>query len=477
MRLPAISLFSNCGAGDIGFAEAGFKFEVMAELDERRLQIALLNHPGAAGVVGDLRNTLDNAIAAYWQRRPSAVPALLAACPPCQGMSSAQSARGAGNDPDVGSQDHRNLLVEVIAKAVRELRPRVVVVENVREFLTRQVRHPSSGVPVSAANLLIDSINDGYTAYPLVADLSDFGVPQSRKRSFLTFIKNDEPAIQILRQMEMAPYPAVVEKVITLSEALKSFGLPPLDSSSKRTATSDLPMHVVPVWPANTYNMISAIPAHSGLSAWQNSECLQCGTVCGDLRQAVCDCGATLPRPVIRRDDGSFRLITGFHSSYRRMDPKIPAATVTTASGRVGSDRTVHPWENRVLSPLECALLQTFPESFSWGGALEEWGHTNVRAMIGEAVPPLFTRKHGTVLMALLRGQCPKGALRIDDGRLAIAAASLRKARRRSEASAVLNAFGEALALMCLRVCPRPDRSSSMSIPRLIWNLSSRTAH
>src|SRR5262249_13071428 len=160
---------------------------------------------------------------------------------------------------------------------------------------------------------------------------------------------------------EIAPYPAAVAGVTTLSEALNSFGLPPLDASSKRTATSELPMHVVPVWPAGTYSMISAIPAHSGLSAWQNSECLHCGALCVDPRQAICDCGPTLPRPVIRGEDGAFRLITGFHSSYRRMDPNIPAATVTTASGRVGSDRTIHPWENRVLSPLECAMLQTFP--------------------------------------------------------------------------------------------------------------------
>ena len=29
----AVSLFSNCGAGDLGFAAAGFRFRVMAELD------------------------------------------------------------------------------------------------------------------------------------------------------------------------------------------------------------------------------------------------------------------------------------------------------------------------------------------------------------------------------------------------------------------------------------------------------------
>jgi DNA (cytosine-5)-methyltransferase 1 len=115
------------------------------------------------------------------------------------------------------------------------------------------------------------------------------------------------------------------------------------------------------------------------------------------------------------------------------MDPNIPAATVTTASGHVGSDRTIHPWETRVLSPLECARLQTFPKSFKWGEALADWGHTNVRAMIGEAVPPLFTRKHGKVLMTLLEGSSPRDALSRLDSRLSVASENLKMARRRSE--------------------------------------------
>lgn len=80
-----------------------------------------------------------------------------------------------------------------------------------------------------------------------------------------------------------------------------------------------------------------------------------------------------------------------------------PASTVTTASGRVSSDNTLHPWENRVLSPLECAALQTFPDGFAWGDALAQAGHTAVRDMIGEAVPPHFTRLHGTVIAGLLK--------------------------------------------------------------------------
>lgn len=434
--LRAVSLFSNCGAGDIGFAAAGFSFEVMAEIDPRRLSVALLNHSAASGVPGDLRETLSDVVRVYRRRAGSEPPALLAACPPCQGMSSAQSARGLGDDADAGSRDARNLLVQVVADAVHELAPRALVVENVQAFLTRKVRHPETGDPVSAAHYLIRELEDEYNAYPLLADLADFGVPQSRKRSFLTFIRRDEEAADILERRGRTPYPwpshsAVPHRHVRLREALASFGLPPLDAKASESATSDVAMHVVPVWPPDRYRMISAIPPDTGRSAWENDCCTKCGRRARDRSRPRCSgCGTVLPRPVVKEQDGSLRLVTGFRTSYRRMASDEPASTITTASGHVGSDRTVHPWENRVLSPLECALLQTFPPSFEWGDALKRWGHTNVRAMIGEAVPPLFTQKHGRVLAQLLRGIPPRLAMSAQDQRVVAARRALDRSSR-----------------------------------------------
>jgi DNA (cytosine-5)-methyltransferase 1 len=438
-QLRAISLFSNCGAGDIGYAEAGFRFDVMAELDVRRLQVALLNHPTALGVPGDLRETLPEVIATYRAVAGASRPSLLAACPPCQGMSSAQSARGKADDPDAGSRDHRNLLVQVIADAVHSLAPRMVVVENVQAFLTRKVRHPETQEPVSAATFLIEELAADYEVYPLVANLADFGVPQSRKRSFLTFIDRSEVAIELLERRRHMPYPWVSHSGtskghVSIDDALKSFALGSLDARTAEVARGDGQMHSVPVWPESRYRMISAIDPGSGRSAWENDECLRCGRHARDRARTHCSrCGHQLPRPVTRGADGAAKLVTGFHSSYRRMAPGLPAATITTASGHVGSDRTVHPWENRVLSPLECALLQTFPRSFRWGDALKRWGHTNVRAMIGEAVPPLFTRKHGRVLASLLREAPPRVALSEADTRAARARHVLEKRASLSE--------------------------------------------
>src|SRR5690606_38822533 len=107
---PAVSLFANCGAGDIGYHRAGFDFKVMAELEKHRLDVCKLNHPDAESILGDLRETWRQVIKQFKSLCGKSKPALLAACPPCQGMSSAKYDRGFHDDADAGSEDSRNLL-------------------------------------------------------------------------------------------------------------------------------------------------------------------------------------------------------------------------------------------------------------------------------------------------------------------------------------------------------------------------------
>jgi DNA (cytosine-5)-methyltransferase 1 len=439
VTVRGLSLFSNCGAGDVGYRAAGFRFDVMAELVQHRLDVALLNHPRARGVVGDLRTTLPDVVQAWRGRRGDEPPGLLAACPPCQGMSTARGGKGRHDDAEAGSRDSRNLLVDVVADAVEELRPRAVVVENVPAFLTRQVHHPRSGDPVSAAVLLLDRLGDRYRAFPVVTDLADFGVPQTRRRSFLTFIRTGEPGLDVLDEHNLAPYPRpdYAGRHVTIRDALEQASPRALDAASPADSfDADNALHAVPVWDQRRYAMVAAIPPHSGATAWQNSSCLTCGcNVSCDEATTCPNCGDRLPRPTVHDDQGVLRLISGFRrSSYARMRPNEPAATITTASGRIGSDNTLHPWENRVLSAWECAALQTFPVDFRWGDVLRRFGHTHVRAMIGEAVPPMFTQRHGTVLRAVLAGRRPYRAMGRDDRRLAAAREALNRARLASRA-------------------------------------------
>ena len=306
--------------------------------------------------------------------------------------------------------------------SARELAPRVIVVENVLAFMTRKVRHPDTEEPISAARLLIDRLDADYASFALRTNLADFGVPQTRRRAFIVLVRRGEPVLQRMIDASRAPFPAAThgprtdQPHVTLRTALAALAAGPLDARDATSAGTG--MHRVPVWDDERYRMVATIPANNGGSAWENSECDRCGNVNAGDEAAVCPrCGRALPRPVVHRD-GRWRLIRGFrNSSYRRMPPDRPAAAITTASGRSGSDYTLHPSENRVLSVLECQHLQTIPDTFKWGDHLKTHGHTSLRAMIGEAVPPQFTELHGRLLASMLDGRVPRRSMSTNDPR------------------------------------------------------------
>ena len=441
--MKAMSLFSNCGAGDVGYKKAGFEFKVMAELNPNRLSVALANHPTAVGVPGDLRKTWTTVIDKWRASEGEKGPDLLAACPPCQGMSSARGGLGSHDDHTAGGRDPRNLLVTVIEAVARELKPRAIVVENVPAFLTRAVPHPATGGPISAALLLVEALSDDYEVFSMIADLADWGVPQTRKRSFLTLIRKDEKLLARHEGSLAFPVPTHASdwggKQVTITESLQELSAAILDASDAQKAADPAnPMHFVPVWDDRQYRMVAAIPPNSGKGAWANQQCSSCSATTQDPDAAVCSaCNAPLLRPVVK-DKDSWRLVKGFRtSSYTRMKADAPASTLTTASGHIGSDKTIHPWENRVLSPYECAHIQTLPTDFKWGDALKRWGHTNLREMIGEAVPPRFTEMHGQAIRAFLDETVNVPLLPAADARAVKAREHLDKARAKAHSKPV----------------------------------------
>ena len=154
------------------------------------------------------------------------------------------------------------------------------MVENVPAFLSRLVKDPATGEPVSAAALLIRLLESHYRAFPFVTDLADYGVPQRRVRAFLTFLRLDEPSVELLEQTGAAPYPCPVTRPDastpkSLGEALAELDAMALDAVSSAQARDESnPMHAVPVWGDNRqYRMVAAIEPGSGGRAWQNSQC------------------------------------------------------------------------------------------------------------------------------------------------------------------------------------------------------------
>jgi DNA (cytosine-5)-methyltransferase 1 len=414
-RLNAVSLYSGAGLSDIGYALAGFAFHVQAEIEPRRAALCTANFPLATPVIGDLRSTWRKVLAEY-EKKCNSTPELVAATPPCQGMSSSNPGRGKVGDPDSGNRDGRNLLILPVARVVEALEPRIVVIENVPQLLLRTVRLRKNGRPRNVVEAFLDRV-PGYRAFADVVQMADYGIPQVRRRSVLVLVREGDPVLAILGRQSALPWPQPTHAAalgnclpswVTLDEWFRVMNYLPLDAKNSETAVDpDDPLHRVPHYLDHRYSWAADIPRRSGANAYQNPNCHACGRQGVPAGRARCDrCGKPmLNRPHVRAKNGRARLIKGFLSSYRRMKPDRPAPTITTASSHLGSDYTIHPWENRVLSVRECADLQTVPRTYDWSWALGAGFNYMLRQVIGEAIPPWFTYLHGLVLRDLLAGR------------------------------------------------------------------------
>jgi DNA (cytosine-5)-methyltransferase 1 len=410
-KYPAVSTFTSAGIGDYGYRLAGFSFRVQAEKVPERLSIARQNHPRAIGIQGDLRTTWKNVVGQYRSRQGVAPPALLTGMSPCQGMCTSTHHERAGRS-HLLSKDARNVLPFVLVDIAEELRPLAIVVENVPGIVTTRVRDPASGQVGTVASLLAKNLSE-YRCYPITVQFADYGIPQRRQRTLLTFIRGDQKCLKAMARFGTVPYPRKTHDRsgrfgrLPWVEAREFLGPPrfkPLSSYSiGRARDPEDPLHYVPVYDKDRFGLVRNIPPNSGRSAYQNDGCPACGRKSVPLGTAICpSCSRPLTcRPIVLTRGGA-RLIVGHPTSYKRMKPNLPVSTITTASGHLGSDVKIHPWENRLLSPRECAAAQTIPRTFRFGGSDEVSQTWLLRQTIGEAIPPWFTFLHGLVLRNLL---------------------------------------------------------------------------
>lgn len=402
-RLAAASIFSGSGLSDVGYRSAGYRFVAQAELHEHRSALGKANFPSSQWVVGDITQRADEFVAYVGTSRL----ALLSITPPCQGLSSSNPTRGRRRTPDETRNRSRNMLLLEVVPIIERLRPRMFVCENVRQILT--LTNDDDGRTV--IDMLRERLPE-YRVYHTIVNVADYGLPQARLRAVIVGISRDESSVALLDDARVLPWPHQTHSAsgsvgtspwVCVGDWLRSMRYGWLDAAHVDTASGEHPLHRIPIYDQDRYLQVASIPTNSGLSAYENDTCPSCGSSPVPVGRAYCSfCGRRMRnRPyVVAR--GGFRLIRGFHSSYRRMSPHQPAPPVMTSSGRVGSDFKIHPWEHRVLSVLECADLQTVPRAYDWSLAVEAKRFGLVREVVGEALPPYFTFLHGRLLRRLL---------------------------------------------------------------------------
>ena len=132
MSYNAIDLFSGAGGLHIGFEEAGFDIKLCIDNDSLVERTHKRNFPNIPMINRDIRTIPSSEIKSFLD--DGTVDVIIGG-PPCQGFSTI--GKRVSSDPEKRAKhDPRNELVLTYARIIRELRPKFIVMENVKGILT-----------------------------------------------------------------------------------------------------------------------------------------------------------------------------------------------------------------------------------------------------------------------------------------------------------------------------------------------------
>lgn len=377
-KLTYISLFSGGGIGCYGFKEQDYECIATNELDINRINIQKINKKckyDSGYIPGDIRieknkQKLFEEIKLWEENEGLENVDVVVATPPCQGMSTANYKK---ND----EQKRNSLVVEAI-KMIKEIKPKVFILENVKAFMNT-VCTDIDGRDKLISESIYSNLEMEYNIYHKVINFKDYGVPSSRPRTIV--IGTSKKLINVT-PLNLFP---LKQNEITLRQAIGN--LKPLKYGE--IDEKDV-YHFARKYPEYMEEWIKDLK--EGESAFQNSD---------DKK----------PYKIV---NGERQILKSGHlgNKFRRLFWDKHCACVTTRNDLLASQDTIHPSDNRVLSIRELMNVMTIPNSFSWvEGDKEEIQdkeqflkkhELNIRRCIGEAVPTQIMKSIAKNIKVLL---------------------------------------------------------------------------
>ena len=340
MKYKIIDIFCGIGGFSYGF-EMTRKFETILGIDvwDVALKTFSRNHPKTNVLKGDVTQINDD----YFKKFKGKADVIIVG-PPCQGFS--MSGRR-----DVF--DVRNSLFHEVIRIVREVEPKVVVIENVVGLLSMQT---PDGVPVRDEIIRNLKALD-YNVDCKVLTASDFGVPQNRKR--VIFIASKKGDISF-------PAPSV-SKPVTVGEALSNIpedGVEYGEVENKYQKLMKGRKDILNHSPINHAPLITKRMHHIPQGGnWQDI-------------------------PIELGQGG------GKHSNnYRRLKWDEPSITIK----HVSKSMIIHPLYDRTPTIREVARIQSFDDNFEILGTIY-----NQHQQLANAVPPLLGKAIATSVYEIL---------------------------------------------------------------------------
>jgi len=350
---------------DIGIRAAGFKVIAEVEFDEHccsTLRCAVEREKSQTKVIqADIRELDPNKLAQELNLKPKNLD-LLFGGPPCQSFSLAGK--------QLGLEDERGPLLFEIIRFAEILKPRVILLEQVKGLLSAKGPNNRRGEVFELFLTKLEEI--GYTPKWRVIVAADFGVPQLRERLFVVATRGRNgfrfperthaPIEDCDGLFSMQPY-------ATVGEAIKGLGKPA--PKVKGTTTYDDDSSHVDVTPARDRERIAQVPEGSYLSAQTHL-------------------GEELRRGLSPKDT----------TKYLRMHRKRPANTL-----RCG-EIFYHPTEDRYLTPREYMRIHGYPDDYVLKGPIRSRVGTvrnlDQHRQVANSVPPPLAKVLGCQIAKFL---------------------------------------------------------------------------
>ena len=330
-QFNVLELFAGAGGLALGMEKAGFHDVGLVEVDHHACDTLRLNRPNWNVIEEDITNITNNKTGIFDYIPKNTTIDLLSGGYPCQSFSYAGK--------KMGLNDTRGTLFYHYAKIMKQLKPKMFLVENVKGLTTND-----NGRTLKTMINVFENL--GYEVTYKVLNAWDYGVAEKRERLVLIGIRND---LDISYR-----YPKAYDYKPVLKDVLKNV------PASKGQKYSPAKTKIMKLVPQGGY--------------WRD-----------------------LPDEVAKEYMGkSYYSGGGRTGMARRMSWDEPSLTLTTSPSQKQTERC-HPSETRPFTTREYARIQSFPDSWKFSGGVGE-----VYKQIGNAVAVNFGKEIALSVIASL---------------------------------------------------------------------------
>ena len=353
MAYKVLDLFCGCGGISLGFKLAGCEIFGGIDVNQDAVNTFQHNFPNSQAKCIDLSAINNDEIPSIFKNIQEVD--IIIGGPPCQGFSAANRYKKEDEDP-------RNKLFFEYMKFVEIVKPKAVLIENVKGILTSNNGY--------AKEKIYSIFNDlGYSISSRVLSASDYGVPQRRERAFFVALRDSTKFDfdSLKKTKEIVTVKEAIGELYNLKEGQEIYIL-------EKEAKTDYQKYL-----RNDQNTImNHLIKYPAAKVQDRIRCVPQG---GNWRD--------IPLELFENKRSNRH-----SSAYKRLNESDCSVTIDTGNAH---SNYFHPLYHRIPTVREAARLQSFNDEFEFLGS-----RTSQYRQVGNAVPPLLAKAIAKGIMEVL---------------------------------------------------------------------------